>query len=353
MIEKRKLGSRTIIGGLSILLLGSMVACSNSSNDQSGTKQKSPQEETLVIYNGQHKDPSIALEKAFTEKTGIKTESREGNSEELAHQIVEEGDKSPADIIFSEETTPLRMLENNGLLEDINHDAISQVRKEFTDPKGQWIPVTARSRVVVYNKSMVKESDLPKSLYDFLTPKWKDKFAYVPTSGAFQQQLSAIIKLDGKDKAKQYLEGLKKYGKVYKGNKDALNAVENGEVAVGFINNYYWDQVAKEKGADHMKSGLYYFGNHDVGEMLSFSGMGILKSSKHKEAAQKFIEFATSKEGQQILTDLSSQYPSNPDVTNKNLKPFSELTPPEGTVDLGKYGDGKDAIKLLEEVGLL
>lgn len=347
---------RRIMGGLAILLLVFSVACSNGSKEAEGTKTNTPAEnnnQTLIIYNGQHKEASKALEKAFTEKTGIKVESREGSSNELAHQIVEEGGKSPADIIYTEETTPLIMLKEKGLLEKASDAALANIQKQYADPDGQWLPVVARSRVVVYNPSMVKESDLPKSLYDFLKPEWKNKFAFVPTSGAFQQQLSAMIKLEGRDKAKAYLEGLKKYGKVYKGNKDVLNAVEKGKIGIGFINNYYWDKLAKEKGAGNLHSKLYFFGTNDIGDMLSFSGAAILKSSQHKEAAQKFMEFMTSKEGQQIVTDLSAQYPVNPNVTNKNLKPFSELKPPAGTMDLGEYGDGKEANKLLEEVGLL
>ena len=65
------------------------------------------------------------------------------------------------------------------------------------------------------------------------------------------------------------------------------------------------------------------------------------------------MAFATSEAGQQILTDKSAQYPLNSKVDTKGLKPFSELTPPNGTLDLGEYSDGKAAIELLQEVGLL
>ncbi len=339
---------RYIAGGLAILALGLMAACGN--NNESASSDQNP---TLIIYNGQHKEASIQLEKEFTEKTGIKVESREGSSNELAHQIVEEGDKSPADLIYTEETTPLIMLQGKDMLAPAGAGALANVPQLYADPKGQFVPLTIRPRTVVYNPSLVQESDLPKSLFDFLTPEWKDKFGFVPTSGAFQQQLSAIIKLDGKDKAKEFLEGLKSYGKAYGGNKDALNAVESGEVATAFINNYYWDRLAREKGAENLHSKLYYFGTKDVGDMFTFSGMAILKSSKHLEAAQQFLEFMTGKEAQQVLTDSSMQYPVNAEVTNANLRPFSELTPPDGSFDLGEYGDGNAAIELLQEAGLL
>src|SRR5699024_6211757 len=118
-------------------------------------------------------------------------------------------------------------------------------------------------------------------------------------------------------------------------NQNALDAVENGEVPFALINNYYWDRQVKEKGEDAMNSELHFFGTHDLGDLITVASAGILESSENKEEAQEFIDFMTSEEGQQILTDESSQYPLNPDVETEGLKPFSELTP---TIDTrGRY----------------
>src|SRR5699024_1647341 len=130
-------------------------------------------------------------------------------------------------------------------------------------------------------------------------------------------------------------------------------AVENGEIPFALINNYYWDRQAIEKGEENMNSKLYFFGTEDLGDMITVAGAGILASSDNQDAAQKFIDFATGVEGQEILTDLSAQYPLNPEVENEGLKPFEELTPPNGTLDLGELSNGEAAIELLQEVGLL
>ena len=162
-----------------------------------------------------------------------------------------------------------------------------------------------------------------------------------------------MIKLEGRETAKAWLEGLKENGKVYRHNKAALDAVERGEIPFAMINNYYWDSMAREKGADNLNSRLYFMGTEDLGDLVTVSGAAILKSSKNQDEAQAFMAFATSEAGQQILTDKSAQYPLNSKVDTKGLKPFSELTPPNGTLDLGEYSDGKAAIELLQEVGLL
>ena len=55
---------------------------------------------------------------------------------------------------------------------------------------------------------------MEKSVLDYATPKWKDKIGYVPTSGAFLEQVVAITKLKGKDAALKWLKGLKENGKL-------------------------------------------------------------------------------------------------------------------------------------------
>ncbi|EIT84873.1 extracellular solute-binding protein [Fictibacillus macauensis ZFHKF-1] len=339
------IGKKVASTALSIVLVGALAACSTGKSDSD--------EKALTIYSGQHKEVTDAVAKDFTKKTGIKVNVREGSSNELAHQVAEEGDHSPADVIFTEETASLVMLSEKGLLAKASDKALHHISKQYEDANGKWVGLLARSRVVAYNPDEVKEQDLPKSVFDFASAKWKEKVAYVPTSGAFTNQISAMIKLYGQDKTKAWLEGLKKYGKSYKNNKIALDAVEKGNVSVALINNYYWDREAKEKGKEHMNSKLHYFGNGDIGDMISLSGAAIVKASEHKKEAQKFLEFATDLKGQQALTEASSQYPVNPKAKTQGMKPFSELHPPKGTLHLGKYSDGKQAIALLQEVGLL
>ena len=71
---------------------------------------------SLTLYNGQHKEVGDAIAKAFEAKTGIHVNVRKGSSNQLASQVVEEGDRSPADVIYTEESPPLNKLGEQGLL---------------------------------------------------------------------------------------------------------------------------------------------------------------------------------------------------------------------------------------------
>lgn len=71
---------------------------------------------TLTLYNGQHAATGIAIAKAFQDKTGIQVKIRKGGDGQLASQITEEGARSPADVLYTEESPPLIRLASAGLL---------------------------------------------------------------------------------------------------------------------------------------------------------------------------------------------------------------------------------------------
>ena len=307
----------------------------------------------ITVYNGQHKEGSKAVADAFTKATGIKVTLNSAKSDQLASQLKEEGDKTPADVFFSEQTAPFAALSDAGLLEPLSADTIKQTAHKGVPvaPKKDWIALSGRSRVVVYDHTKLSEKDMEKSVLDYATPKWKDKIGYVPTSGAFLEQVVAITKLKGKDAALKWLKGLKENGKLYAKNSVALQAVENGEVPAALINNYYWYTLAKEKGADNLKTRLYFIRHQDPGALATYSGAAVLKGSKNKEEAKKFVDFLASKEGQQAFVSVRAEYPLRTDVVSPfNMEPYAKLEAP--VVSATTAEDKENANKLIEEAGL-
>mgnify|MGYP000974077757 CR=1 FL=1 len=45
----------------------------------------------------------------------------------------------------------------------------------FSDSAGHWAALSARARVILYNKNLVPAGEEPKSIRAFLDPKWKGK----------------------------------------------------------------------------------------------------------------------------------------------------------------------------------
>lgn len=304
----------------------------------------------LTLYNGQHRATTEALVAAFTKATGIDVTLRNAESPELAAQIAEEGDRSPADLFFSEQSPPIASLQEKGLLGQIDQATLKLIPAKFSAKDGTWLGATVRTRVVTYNKKMISPADMPKSIMEFGTTALAGKFGYVKQDG-FQEQVMSIVHIKGRDAALGWLKGLRQYGRSYNGNRIASTAVENGEIAMALSNNYYWYSLAKEKGAENLNSALYSFPGDDAGNIFNVSAAGMLKSSKNQAAAQRFLAFMLSKEGQEAMIATTAEYPVLAGLTSPyNLPSLANFTAPVSPADMGS---ASDAYALEREAGLI
>jgi len=309
--------------------------------------------ESITVYSGQHPETVAALAQDFRDATGIGVNLRSGAEGELANQIIQEGSNSPADVFYAANSPSLQALSGRELLAPVDPDTLAQVPRKYSGPAGDWVGVSARSSVLVYNPDQVSRDQLPSSLLDLARPEWDGRIGFSATETDFQPLVSTVIAEDGRDAAKQWLEGLKANGTTYDGNVPIINDVNDGELDAGLIEHYYWYRLRDEVGADNLRARLYNFPPGDPGALVAISGAGALKSSEHAEAAQAFLRYLVSRRGQEIIADSKSyEYPLRPGVANSSLqRSFGQLKPP--AVNIEQLGDGRNAFELLQEVGLL
>ncbi len=327
---------------LAAIATGLVVGCGTSASST-----------TLTLYSAQHEQMTDALAKAFEKQTGATVRVRFGEDEGLANQIVQEGAASPADVFLSENTPPLELLAEKGLLAKVDAATLAQTPTRYDSSSGLWVGVAARETVLIYNPKLIKASELPASVLDLAQPGWKGRLAIAPSEPDFVPVVSAIEKLHGRPAAKRWLEAFAANAKRYNDNEGIVAAVEGGQVAAGVINHYYWYAQAAEVGKANVQSRLYYFGHRDPGALVDISAAGALKSSHDPALAQKFLAFLLSKQGQSAMTHSGDwEYPLNPNVAPPaGLRPFGSLEPPN--VAPGALGDGSGPVALMQQVGLL
>ena len=306
----------------------------------------------LTIYNGQHEQTTAALVKAFEQRTGIKTAVRSGDEATLANQIIQEGSKSPADVFYTENTPPLEALRDHGLLAPAAPAALSSVPARYNSAQGLWVGVSGRVSVLVYNTSELKPSQLPSSILELADPRFKGKLAFAPSETDFQPLITSIVKFKGRPAAEAWLKGLKENGRQLPDNETITAEVNSGQSALGPINHYYWYRLRHEEGG-HMSSALHYYAPRDPGYLVNVSGAAVLKSSRHRAAAERFLEFLVSRPGQEVLAHSDSyEYPLRSGVpAPAGLRPFSQLQP--ASLTPGELGDGSQALELEQKAGLL
>ena len=307
---------------------------------------------SITVYNAQHEELLNKIVPIFEKKTGIDVKLRSGSDLELANQIVQEGDASPADVFLTENSPAMALVDSKGLFSTVDQDTQSLIPAQFQPSDHKWIGFLGRSTVAVYNTDKLTDADMPSSILDFARPEWKGRVAFSPTGADFQAIVSAVLATQGEAKTKEWLDGLAANGVTYDGNNVVLQAVNDGEVDAGIIYHYYWYRDQAESGENSNHSALHFFGHQDPGAFVSISGAGVLKSSKHASNAQKFVNFLASEKGQQDIADsYALEYPLNPKVTLKqDVKPFSSLQPP--TLDPSKL-NSPTVIQLMQDAGLL
>ncbi len=311
---------------------------------------------TLTLYNAQHEQTTDAMIVAFTKQTGIKVRVDNDDEDVLTAQIEEEGSRSPADVFYTENSNWLQQLDDRGMLAPIQASTLANVPKVDSASNGDWVGVSARISVLVYNPSKISASQLPTSVLGLADPKYKGKIEIAPSETDFWPIVSSVEKTYGQAKALIWLKGLKANAGSNDNvpdNETLVNDVSQGTTNFALINHYYYYRLLAEVGQGTVNAKLAYFAPQDPGYLENISGAAILKSSKHQAAAQEFLAFMTSEAGQTVLAHGDSfEYPIHSGVAaNPALLPLDQLHPNSFTP--ANLGTALDAKSLRQQAGLL
>jgi iron(III) transport system substrate-binding protein len=336
--------ARATAAALSALALaGGLTACGDAGASDA---------ETLTVYSAQHESLVRTMVEGFTEETGIELEFRDGNDAELANQIVQEGEASPADVFLTENSPSIDVLDREGLLAPLDQGTLDQVGEQFRPASGTWTGFAARSTVLVYNPAQLPEAELPASIMELADPAWEGRIGIAAGGADFQAIVAAVLALQGEDATRAWLEGLERNANVYQSNTAVMVAADEGEIDAGVMYHYYWYRDQAENALKGDDAALHLFGNADPGAFLSVSGAGVLASSDQQDAAQQLVAYLTAPEAQQRLAESSAlEYAVGTGVASAEaLPPLDSLGAP--AVDPGSLD--QDAVTgLMQEVGLL
>lgn len=321
----------------------------NKKAENNTTKQE---RKDLVIYSGRKLPLILPAVEAFEKKFGIKVLMKSGKSAEMVNTIIEERANPQADIVILTDAGNLQKLSEEELLIPYTSEQTQKIPAKYRSPKNDWVGVSGRARVIMYNTDLLKPEELPKTFLELTDSKWKNKIA-APSSleASWIAQISALRIIKGEKVAEEFLTGLKRNNlKVMESHTQVRKAVGNGEVALGLVNHYYY-HLQKAEGSP---VGVIYpdQGVEDMGLLVNTAGVGIVKGAKNLEAAKKFIDFLLDKEAQNIFADANFEYPLLPEV-----KALPEVKSLEGLkiaeIELSSLGKEIDAtLKLFDKVGL-
>lgn len=329
-----------------VLVAGLAIALSACGDNAQPAQEDAGQ---LTIYSGRGESLVGPLIERFEELTGISVRIRYAGTAELAVAILEEGDRSPADVYYAQDAGALAALAENGALTPLPDDLLASVPDGFTDASGHWVATSGRARVLVISPDRVPNP--PNSVFDLVEPEWRGRVGWAPTNGSFQAFVTAMRQIHGEEATEQWLRGMIANDvRVYPKNSPQVQAVHDGELDVGLVNHYY---LIRQTSVDGDWHGANHFTDAgEAGALINIAGVALLRASDNDENALRFIEFLLSEEGQTYFREETFEYPVAAGVEAwPTLVPLDELDPP--SLALTSLSDLEGTLELLERVGAL
>ena len=304
----------------------------------------------LTIYSGRGESLVGKLFEQLPNDVPFELEVQYGNTAEMVTRLMTEGEQSPADVIFAQDSGHLGVLSKRGLLAELSETTLAQVDPQFRDGQGKWVGTSGRLRVLVYNQDKLPEDRLPRSLKDLADPKWKGKLGWAPTNGSFHAHVSALRHGWGDDETRDWLTAVQaNLPTAYSKNAPQVVAAQDGAIELGWVNHYYLHRLNK----DGRKAQNWSFPeSQDLGNILMVSGVGVRAGSPNKEATEAFVMWLLSPSVQNYFAQEGFEYPTRPGIsTHPDVPP---LKPDQlAQVKQDHLADLASTREMLSQLGLL
>ena len=313
----------------------------------------SEEDADLVIYSGRSEELVAGLISKFEEDSGLSVEVRYGDTAEMAAQLLEEGEQTPAQAFYSQDAGALGALSEAGILAKLPASLTDRVPPAYTSTDDTWVGVTGSARVIAYDPDKVEEADIPDDIAEFTEEEWRGEVAIAPTNASFQSFVTALRVTEGEQAAEEFLRGLvDNDAEIYADNLTMLDGLEAGEVTAGLTNHYYLHEKALEVGEENVRTQLKFAEPGTAGALVNVTGVGIIKSAPDKGPARKFADFLLSDQTQADFVETTGEFPLVEGVPGPEGLPTLEQLGGAG-IDLAQLESLEKTVALLTKVGLI
>ena len=310
--------------------------------------------QSVYLYSGRDEELVQPIIDAFEAETGATVQVRYGNSSEMAAQILEEGSATPAEVFYSQEVGAVGALAKADLLSPLPDETVDSVQERFRpDTENLWVGVTGRSRVIVYNPDVLEAEglDVPDGVLDLTDPQYDGHVAIVPGNAGFKAFITGFRMAEGEGAARQWLTDMQanNVDSSYERNGNVLDAVDNGDIAIGLINHYYW---ARHENRDNLTAQLIFPEGDDPGGLVNATAAALTKTGSDNPAALALINYLVSAQGQEVFVAETWEYPVIDGVDDpEGIPALDTLEGPQ--IDLTDLDSLEETEALLTDLGLL
>jgi iron(III) transport system substrate-binding protein len=220
-------------------------------------------------------------------------------------RIAAEKDKPLCDVFWSGDVAVLENAKEN--FQSYRSPEAAGLPAGYVEKDARWTASNAHVMVIMVNKALVKDADMPKTWKDLFAPQWKGKvvMANPEKSGSAYAQAYGIYKLYG-------AEGIQKLignAKILDSSSLIYKGVAAGEYPLGVTMEYAAHRYIE--GGDK-NVGIIYPAD---GAFMAPEALGIVKGCPHPAESKKFVDYLLSKKVVDEIFAKFSRRPARPDAT--------------------------------------
>ncbi|GAA0373991.1 ABC transporter substrate-binding protein [Bacillus horti] len=286
-----------------------VAGCGSSTGTDSGASNK------LSVYSPHQAEIINPIIKEFQDRTGIEVDLVTGGTGELLNRVQAETSNPLGDVFWGGGAESLEAFSSS--FEPYVSSEDANIPAEYKSPNNYWTGFSALPMVIMYNKNMISEDEVPTSWEELLDPKFKGLIAFCDparSGSSYTQLVTMLFAQDNVDKGWEYVENFVANldGKLLSGSSMVFRGVADGEFPIG---------VTLEEAAHRYIAGGSPVGVHYPAEGTSTvpDGMAIIKDAKNMENAQKFIDFLAGKDVQELIVK---------EFNRRSIR--DDVNPPEG-----------------------
>lgn len=310
------------------------------------------------VYSARKEALILPLLEMFEAQTGIGFNLITAKADALLKRLESEGQSTPADVFITTDAGRLQRARDAGVLQPVDNPVlVARIPEKLRDKENYWFGLSQRARVIFYAKDKVDPAEL--STYEALADeKWKQKICIRSSGNIYNQSLVAsMIVAGGVEQTETWARGLVANfaRKPAGGDTDQLRAAAAGLCDIAIANTYYFGRLVnsdKEKDQRVATSlGVFWPNQNERGAHINVSGAGVTKYAKHREAAERLLEFLVSADAQTWYAEVNNEYPVVVDAKiPATLVSFGEFK--GDSLNLTQLGENnRAAVKLMDRAG--
>lgn len=335
---------------LAMILAGAMVfsmaGCQKAPASGEGTGEGgADKSQELIVYTNSGSDGRDAwlVEKAA--EAGFKVQVLGMGASDLTNRLIAEKNNAIADVVFGQNNIEYEKLKAEDVLKTWKPNWTDGVDQGLIDPEGYYYPVSITPLLLIYNRDM---QNPPSDWTDLVKPEYEGLYQIHGLSGGTGKTVFASILSRYADPSGEL--GISSEGweiaKDYLGNahliaegEDSIGAIIDGSLPM----DMHWASgVLTEQKARDYKFGVM---TPEVGEPYVVESVAIVKTTRHPELAEEFLNWLGSSDVQLAWSNDWGTIPAQKDAlenVSDDIKELMSVLQPQ-ELDWGFIAENIDA----------